>query len=257
MGKAEDAKAMKIGKFGFLNNFLPYYYLEKEGSYDVIEASPKDMSDMLTRGEIVYAPIPLYFYLKNRDSLRNYDFCVASRNKVLSVVVITKKREIDSSAIAVTNQSLTSLNLLRIILAEKGLDNKIKPLNSGSAWELLRDYDHALVIGDEAIKARMAFKVSMDLGEEWFELTNLPMVFGLSASLKDFNASRIDDDVLVSTKKGYENINEVVEVAKMKFNMPSEFLIEYFNSLSFKLGKREEKSIRVFEEYCKKYGLLR
>jgi chorismate dehydratase len=247
---------LRIGKFGFLNNFLPYFYLEKDGRYGVIEASPKKMASMLFEGSIVYAPVPVFFYLKNRSLLRNYNFCVASKEKVLSVVVVSRDKRMDDGCIALTNQSMTSINLLKIIMKEKGINNRLMQVNAASAWELLEKCNHALVIGDEAIKARMAFRVQMDLGEEWYDLTGLPMVFGISASLRDYDASDIDSDVMKSVDMGFKNFGRVVDEAEEQFKMPKEFLEEYFKTLTYSLGTKEKKSLETFEEMCHEYRLL-
>jgi chorismate dehydratase len=112
------------------------------------------------------------------------------------------------------------------------------------------------VIGDEAIKARMLFRVVMDLGEEWKELTDLPMVFGVSASKRNFDASQIDKDVLNSLEWGEKNIDEVVEKASIRFRLPEDFLYAYFRALIHKMGDKEEKGLREFGEMCREYGLL-
>jgi len=201
------------------------------------------MASMLLSGEIDYAPVPAFFYLSNRESLRHYDFCVASEGRVLSVIVVSKKRQLDDKPIAVTQDSMTSVNLLRVLLREKGFKNKLIPMETANATKMLEKCDHALVIGDEAIKARMLYKVVMDLGEEWYELTSLPMVFGISASLKNIDATHIDRKILNAVEEGYRRFDEVVEAAKKTFNMPEEFLIEYFRTLKFKFGSRERKGM--------------
>lgn len=243
---------MKIGKFGYLNNFLPYYFLNST----VVEANPRRMASMLLNREIDYAPIPAFFYLSKRDKLRHYDFCVASEGMVLSVIVVSKKRQLDDKPIAVTEDSITSVNLLKIILREKGFENRLIPMETAKATEMLKKCDHALVIGDEAIKARMVYRVVMDLGEEWYELTSLPMVFGISASLRDIDATQIDRKILNAVEEGYRRFDEVVEAAKKTFSMPEEFLIEYFRTLKFRFGSRERRGMDEFEKYCRDYGLL-
>ncbi len=244
---------MKIGKFGLINNFLPYYYIEKNGGYEVIESYPKNLAEMLLRGKIDYAPVPSYFYLKNRDKLRRYRFCVASDGEVYSVVVVSKKKRLDDSPIALTTKSLTSVKMLEIIKKEKGLINKLIP-HSGNFFEMLKDFDHALVIGDDAIKARMIYRVVMDIGEEWKELTDLPVVFGIASSIRD--AEKVDEDILHSYEKGLKNIDSIVDEASRKFRMPIEFLRAYFERLIHVARKREIKSLKVFEEFCHDYGLL-
>ncbi|RLI73579.1 futalosine synthase [Archaeoglobales archaeon] len=245
---------MRIGKFGFLNNFLPYYWLEKQG-YKTIEANPKEMAKMLGE-KIDFAPIPSFHFLLNKSKLKSYDFCISSKNEVKSVLVVSKNKELDDGSIALTTHSLTSINLLKIILKEKGLKNKLVLLNKSKASELLENCNQALVIGDEAIKARMIYKVVMDLGEEWYELTGYPMVFGISASLKNFDGSKANELILKSIDWGLENLDEVVKAAESKFKMPREFLEDYFKTLTYKMSSKERKGLELFEVLCNEYGLL-
>ncbi len=246
---------MKIGKFGFLNNFLPYYWIEKFGKAKIVEAPPKILANMIEQRKIDYAPVPSFYFLKNKDKLRNYDFCIASKGRVLSVLVVSNGKSLDDK-IAITNETMTSVNLLRIILKEKGLNCKLVPVNDSKASSLLKHCGSALVIGDEAIKARMIYNVIMDLGEEWFELTGYPMVFGISASLKNVDAEGCDALLSESIDWGFENFDEVVSEAERTFRMPREFLEKYFRSLSYKMGSKERKGLKVFEELCREHGLL-
>ncbi len=246
---------MRIGKFGFLNNFLPYYWIERFGNADIFEAPPKTLAKMVESRKLDYAPVPSFYFLKNKNRLRSYEFCVASKERVLSVLVVSNGKSLDDR-IAVTNDSMTSVNLLRIIIEEKGLKCKLVPLNSNKASFLLKHCGSALVIGDEAIKARMIYRVVMDLGEEWFELTGLPMVFGISASLRDVDASECDSTIMRSVDWGFEHLEEVVREAERRFNMPAEFLEEYFKSLSYRLGQKERRGLKEFEELCREHGLL-
>ncbi len=242
----------KIGKFGLVNNFLPYRFLS--GNFEVVESSPRGMAEKLVLGEIDYAPVPTYFYIKNEFKLKHYSFCIASDGEVLSVVVVSRKNRIGDK-IAVTAQTLTSVNLMKIILKEKDLDVKLIPSNFISASELLKIADSALVIGDEAIKARMLYRVVMDLGEEWKDLTGYPMVFGISASLKNKDFNFVDRAIQFSVEEGMKRFEEVVEEASLKFRLPVEFLVKYFKILIYSLGKKEKKGLEEFASRCRDYGL--
>ncbi len=248
---------IRIGKFGFANNFLPYYWLEQKGT-KTIEASPRNLAEMFEKGEIDFAPVPSFYYIKNKDKLRSYDFCIASQNSVLSVVLVSEGKMLDddNGCIAVTNQTVTSLNLLKIILREWGLKNRVVVMNESKTSELLKHCTHALVIGDEALKARMRYKVVMDLGKEWRELTGYPMVFGISASPRGKDMYEVNKRVMESVEWGKKNVEVVVAEAKKKFGMPMEFLEEYFKSLTYQKGVKEKKGLELFEEKCHEYGLL-
>ncbi|MDO9527746.1 MAG: menaquinone biosynthesis protein [Syntrophales bacterium] len=264
---------VRIGKFGLVNNFLPYFRLEQKG-VPIIEAPPAKLAEMFEKGKIDFAPVPSFYYLKNKDRLRSYDFCVASKEKVLSVLVVSKERELDDGSIAITNQTMTSVNLLKIILNERRMKNMLVPVNESRADELLKHCNHALVIGDEAIKARMkhenppippfskggkggfSYKVVMDLGEEWYKLTGSSMVFGISVSPKDIDMSDVNRKVMKSVGWGEENIDMIVTEAEKKFKLPKNFLETYVKSLTYRMGEEEVRGLELFEEKCREHGLL-
>ena len=286
---------MRIGKFGFLNNFLPYFRLERElkkeesamnaavsssqsvsasvsederknkrgrGGIEVVEGSPAMLAEMLERGSVDFAPVPSFYYLKNKEKLKTYEFCVASRaerrGEILSVVVVSKRERLGEGAIAVTSQTITSVNLLKIILRERGrvAKNKIVLANGITAEELLKRCPYALLIGDAALEARRKFNVVMDLGAEWFDLTGYPMVFGISASLSYKNMSEANDKILASLSWGMRNIDEVVAEASKKSGFAADFLKKYFLSLSYRMGVKERKGLELFEEKCVEHHLL-
>jgi len=249
----------KIGKFGFLNNYLPYYWLEKQENrnFEIIESPPTKLGKMIENGVIDFAPVPSFYYIIKKKVLRKYNFCIASKDRVLSVVIVSNGKELEDGAIAVSGATITSVNLLKIILKEKGLKNRLVTMKEKNANELLKSCKNALLIGDEAIKARMIYRVVMDLGEEWYEMTGYPMVFGVSASLEEKNMEEVDSLIMNSVEWGLKNLDEVVEEAKQKFSMPSEFFEEYFKTLSYRLGSRERKGLQKFEEMCFEYGLLK
>ena len=250
---------MRIGKFGFLNNFLPYFLLEQNGGtgIEIYEGSPRELTAMFERGEIDFAPLPSFYYIKNKTQLRSYEFCVASNGSVLSVLLVSECGiQDEEGCIAATNQTVTSLNLLKVILKEKGLRNKIYQLNEIGAGELLKHGTYALVIGDEALKARARYKVVMDLGEEWHELTGYPMVFGISVSSNGMDMSEANSAVMRSLEWGEKNMEEVLREAKKRFSMPDELLERYLNTLTYRLGERERKGLEIFEAKCHEYELL-
>ncbi len=248
---------VRIGKFGFANNFLPYYRLEEDG-IEVIEASPRELAAMFEMGAIDFAPVPSFYFIKSRAKLRSYEFCIASRSSVMSVIVVSirEKLDYDYGCIAATSQSVTSINLLKIILKDLGLRNEVIPVNEIRASELLRYCPHALVIGDEALRARMRYHVVMDLGAEWRELSGYPMVFGISSSLRWRDMSRVNRMVMDSIRWGEEHIDVVAKEAASKYELPEEFLKVYFRTLTYRLGEDERKGLGIFEEKCHEYGLL-
>ena len=244
---------MKIGRFGYVNNYLPYYHLEKEKTVEIITTSPKKMINLLESNRIDYAPIPSFYYLKNKDRLKRYKFCIASDGRVYSVIVVSKNGKL-GERIGISCETTTSVNLLKIVLSEKNLNCRLIPTGTSRAEDILKECESALVIGDSAIDAMSKFDVVMDLGEEWKDLTGYPMVFGISSSVRD--AKECDEIVLRSLKWGLKNFDEVVKSAVSKFKLPESFLRTYFKALKHVMDSKCERGLRAFEEFCKDYRLL-
>jgi predicted solute-binding protein len=55
----KKSMSIKIGKFGFVNYYLPYYQLEQNGM-QIIETLPKQLAGMFETGEIDFAPVPSF-----------------------------------------------------------------------------------------------------------------------------------------------------------------------------------------------------
>jgi len=244
---------MKIGKFDYINNYLPYYYIERERLVKIVTATPKEMIELLENRKIDYAPIPSFYYLKNKNRFRRYRFCVASDGRVYSVIVVSKNGKLGEK-VGITSETTTSVNLLKIILAEKGMKCKLVPTNSSKAEDILKSCDSALVIGDSALEAGKRFKVVMDLGEEWKDLTGYPIVFGISASID--NAEICDDLIIRSLRWGLKNFDEVVKSAVERFGIDEEFLRKYFKALKHEMDSKCERGLKAFEEFCRDYKLL-
>src|SRR5205814_239817 len=71
-------------------------------------------------------------------------------------------------------------NLLRVLLAERGLKPEFKPL---AGYETAGMKDHVLLIGDPALDFLLGDREHeiWDLGTAWFEMTSLPFVYAVWA----------------------------------------------------------------------------
>src|SRR5207248_7384709 len=86
--------------------------------------------------------------------------------------------------------SLTSVNLLRVLLAERGLRPEFKPL---PGYEPAAIPDYALLIGDPALDFLRASRPHeiWDLGAAWYERTRLPFVYAVWALRRGVENSRL------------------------------------------------------------------
>src|SRR6185503_3795565 len=114
----------------------------------ILFVTPSKLAEMLQRDELDAALVSVTEVLLND----RYDIldgiAVASLGEVKSVFLAHRQPIDQVNEIFCDPASLTSVNLLRVLLAERGLRPEFKPLASYDA-ALLPDY--ALLIGDPAL----------------------------------------------------------------------------------------------------------
>lgn len=101
---------------------------------------------------------------------------IVARGEVYSVFLAHRRPLEEAAEIFCDPASLTSVNLLKVLLAERGLRPKFRPLAS---YAEAGRHDFVLLIGDPAIAFQRAPHTHeiFDLGAAWFALTGLPFVF--------------------------------------------------------------------------------
>src|SRR6185436_5986474 len=114
----------------------------------------------------------------------------ASLGQVVSVFLAHRKPIEEAKEIYCDTASLTSVNLLKVLLSERGLKPEFKPLESYAA---AKDHDFVLLIGNAAIDfARAGNKHELwDLGAAWYELTKLPFVYAVWALRRGVENERL------------------------------------------------------------------
>lgn len=101
---------------------------------------------------------------------------IGSEGDVFSVILAHREPLDQVRVIHVDPASCTSVNLLRVLLAERGIVPELRPLHSYVAAPALTN---VLLIGNAAIDFRRAGHdhAIWDLGGAWYALTGLPFVF--------------------------------------------------------------------------------
>lgn len=128
---------------------------------------------------ITYAQIPGLVILPN--------LAIASKDRVRSILLVSKRRIEDIRTVATDTSSRTSVALMQILFAKFfGGQRELTP-HPPDLTEMLRDHDAALLIGDSALQISMHDSQYhlYDLGHDWHRLTGKPFVFALWAVRMD------------------------------------------------------------------------
>src|SRR6059036_490056 len=141
---SDSLAPFRVGSVPYLNAVPLTRGLEEQITF----VTPSKLAEMLQRDELDAALVSVTEVLfKNRYDVLD-GIAIASLGEVKSVLLAHTKPLGQMREVFCDTASLTSVELLRVLLAERGLEPQFKPLAS---YELTSLPDYALLIGDPAL----------------------------------------------------------------------------------------------------------
>ena len=143
------------------------------------EALAANRADIGVIPAITYAQIPRLVILPN--------IAIASKDRVRSILLISKKAIEDVRTVATDTSSRTSVALTQVLFAKFFGGHRGFTPHPPDLQEMLKDNDAALLIGDSALQISMHDTQYhlYDLGHDWRRLTGKPFVFAFWAVRMD------------------------------------------------------------------------
>ncbi len=237
----------RIGSVPYLNA-AP---LTRDLPGELIFAPPSKLAEMLRRDELDAALVSITEVLLND----RYDIldgvAIASLGEVYSVILAHKKPLAEVTEIFCDTASLTSVNLLKVLLAERGLWPEFKPLEN---YAVAKEKDFVLLIGDQAIEFQRAPHEHeiFDLGQAWSELTNLPFVYAVWALRRGIENSALRRQLREAREFGLDTLESLI---RERTDYDYDFRKDYLSwHIHYHLGSDEKRGIARFMELLQKHG---
>jgi len=231
---------------------------------------PSALCNKLAAGELDVALVSSFEFLRNPIYWIVDDVSISSDGPVYSVVVAHRGEIGQIEEIELDPASETSINLLRCLLADLGLNPCLVHHVAGAPGmtKSASVCRAQLLIGDQAIYFRRNYPNEFsfwDLGEQWKKLFNLPFVYALwlirpevadpkqianrLRGLRDANIANLDNLVA-------EVVAGLAGTGQRK-GVDREFLSHYYTEhLRFGFAEKEKDGLRIFANLCIKHGLL-
>ncbi|GGP22370.1 hypothetical protein GCM10007981_18160 [Thermocladium modestius] len=137
-----------------------------DSGIEVLTALPPDAHALISNGIITAGLVPIFMLIDGKLQPAPGPM-VYSEAETMSVLVVSRNpvplRECGS--IAASPESRSAVAYLGIVMDRAGIKSRIITGFSANAGLLLSVYRCALVLGDEALKARTSFHVVADVGE--------------------------------------------------------------------------------------------
>ena len=218
---------------------------------EIIYGTPAKLAQMLQRDELDAALVSIVeaLFHDRYDVLDG--IAVASLGEVKSVFLAHRKPLEEAREVFCDAASLTSVTLMKVLLAERGLKPMFKPLESYAA---AKEKDFVLLIGDPALD--FVFTNSgheiFDLGAAWMELTQLPFVYAVWAMRRGVHTAELRRQLREARDFGLDTIDHII---RDRTEYTEDFRKDYFGwHIHYHLGTDEKRGIAMFVELLRKHG---
>jgi len=242
----ESLAPFRVGSVPYLNAVPLTRGLEEQ----IILVTPSKLAEMLQRDELDAALVSVTEVLFNN----RYDIldgiAVASLGEVKSVLLAYRRPIEEVSEIFCDTASLTSVNLLRVLLTERDLRPVFKPLPN---YDFAKLPDYALLIGNPAIDFLRSTRQHeiWDLGAAWYDLTKLPFVYAVWALRRGIENSRLRRQLREARSFGLDTLDSIIS-SRAEYDY--EFRKDYLGwHIHYHLGSDEKRGLAKFMELLRQH----
>jgi chorismate dehydratase len=223
---------------------------------DLVEALPSSCADLLATHEVDFALVPAIEYQRIPDATLVPGACVASRQKVRSVVLVSRLNNLKKvRTVALDHSSRTSAALVKIIFKEfLGFEPEWST-RSPDLKQMLHENDAALIIGDPAMMfARDGLRV-WDLAALWHDFTGLGFVFAMWMAGETGATTAIDFNQ--AAREGLAQRNEIIDWYGQSLKLSrSELEIYLTENITFFLDDDLRKGLKLYYDLAHKHSLV-
>lgn len=262
---------LRVGHIAYANCVPFFHYLRQCGFTGEIRSGvPSELNGLLAAGEIDLAPSSSFEYGRNADDyLLLTGHSISSCGPVQSVLLFSPLplEELGATPIDLTIESATSVNLLKILLAEfLKVDPRCCRPAAQPAEEIAVQGGSVLLIGDRALRtaSQLRGKTNIyDLGELWWRFTGLPFVYALwivraACAAEQAPALReLQQQLALSRQQAFADLPGVAAQTPERQWMGAAALVDYWRAMSYDLTSQHQEGLQLYFTLCVQHRLLK
>jgi chorismate dehydratase len=236
----------RVGSVRYLNAVPLTRGLEDEITF----TTPSKLAEMLEKDELDAALVSVSHVLTHD----RYDIldgiAIASLGEVKSVFLAHRKPIEEAKEIFCDTASLSSVQLLRVLLAERGVKPEFKPLPD---YNFANFPDFVLLIGDPALDFSRSNPEHQiwDLGSAWSDLTKLPFVYAVWALRRGKENSVLRRQLREARDFGLDTLDHIIRT-RTEYDL--DFRKDYLSwHIHYYLGADEKRGLKKFAELLRKH----
>ena len=189
------------------------------------------------------------------------NICVASSGNTNTIQLVLKSNLRNIDRVAIDVRFTSEIILANIILLEK---YRNEPEHTKLQFipmmpdidAMLAKADAALIIQDHPQRIGRAGTFTLDLVEEWNDLTGLPYVHGFWVGREE-ELSKTEAQALLTAKtNGILLKSQITQGVAQQRNLSLHDLTGYISSFVYDFGEKEEESLTEFIHYAYFHGVI-
>lgn len=230
----------------------------QQGLFDLTFRIPALCAEMVASGAADIGNIPVIEYARQGlQFVRGPG--VACHGPVRSILLVSKVPLSRIRTLAADWSSRTSVGLTRIVLEKRyAVQPEFRPA-APELEQMMAVSDAALIIGDPALRIdpdTVPYQVT-DLGQEWVEMTGLPMVFAVWAGRREVLTQEVEDALRASCRYGRERLDDVIAHEVQARGFPEALARTYLTRhIVNELSDRDYAGMDLYLRYAREAGLV-
>ena len=230
--------------------------------FDISYTVPSHCAQQLSEGSADIGIIPVAAYTTISDLVIIPDVAIAAKDKVRSILLVSKVPLEKIRSVATDDSSRTSAALVEIYLrkfvgGDPGFTRQKPDLKAMLQW-----HDAALLIGDPALQTPTDGYYVYDLAEEWRRWTGRSFVFAFWAirkgALRDGSPQvNIAQAFQQSRDHGLKHIPEIANAWTAKLDLSPKLISDYLTeNVDYTLDAENLEGLKLFYRYGAECGVL-
>ena len=260
---------LRISAISFLNTAPLMWDFENGAAagelrqeFEISYTIPSHCAQQLKEGSADIGIIPVAAYVSIPDLVIVPDVAIAAKDKVRSILLVSKVplekiRSVATDDSSRTSAALVEIYLRRFVGTDPGFTRQKPDLKKMLQW-----HDAALLIGDPALQARAGGYYVFDLAEEWRRWTGRPFVFAVWAVRKAALAGGAGEPSIArvfqqSRDNGLKHIPEIAQSWAPKLGLSDKLISEYLTeNVDYFLDRENLEGLRLFFRYGAELGIF-
>jgi predicted solute-binding protein len=188
--------------------------------------------------------------------------CVASRRPTGTITLTVKEGVRNIQKVAVDIRVTSEIILAKIVLLERFRN---LPEDRGeiefvpmmpSLEAMLQKADAALIVNFSPTRSPRSQHFTMDLVEEWMDMTGFPYVHGFWVAREEDLGPEHVQAFVDAKNRGVAAVSTMIKHTALRTNASEQELETYFESYSYDFGQTEMDSLTEFVTFAYYHGVL-